>query len=86
MCVCGCVRAWVCVSARRLLVICGMTWLDMIPYFCLNKSYILNMVAIVGIIDGCDFSNDEHCRSQPNRIDIMLYKSSICYNETDVHK
>ena len=68
------VWTFVCVHAcppPRLLVTSGMIWT---PYDWLNKGYSFYMAAVVIINSGCGLRIEVHCRNQPNKSKLSLYK------------
>ena len=68
LCVCVCVC--VCPPLRPLITSC-VIWT---PYDWLNKGYNFYKAAVVIIGDGCGLRIEAHCRSQPNKSKLSLYK------------
>ena len=74
MCACISVRMYVCMCMYmcvRLLIISGMIWT---PYDWLNKFYSCYMAAVIIINDGRGLGVEVHCKSQPNKSKLSLYK------------
>ena len=52
-----------------------MIW---ISYDWLSKLYSFCMAAIVSIVRRCGLRNEMHCRNQPNKSKLALYKPLLC--------
>ena len=67
VCVCVC-------PPLRLLITSGVIGVIWTPYDWLNKDYSLYMAAVVIIDGGCGLRIEAHCRNQPNKSKLSLYK------------